>query len=1221
MTLTAAPFAAGVEAPLESPSESPQEVVVRRPSQAERRRRRRTRLLRRWWRSPDVGIGVAALLGALIVQTWFRPGRFVAAGDTGPFLQGLEGVTRSWTHSLTGSGSTGYRAASLPEGVVHDAVTALGLSHTFAQRAWFTLVVALCGAAVAWLAAAFTRYAASTAAAGAVAVLAPFHLTTLPNLLPSISIIAVALVCGWAVRTVRGRPVPAPAAVALGVAFAPLSKNPPLLVMVGGVLAAAVAAVLWRRRGALRHVLCALAWLAAASLCWVVPLALHFALGTPGLEVVAQTDVDAWSWTHRNSGPANVVRLVASWVWGDEDVLGPLARRSEGWWAALAWALPVAVVCGAALARSRRAAAALLAGCAVLVALCSGLNAPFGGLNRFLYDHVPGFWLFRQPMAKFGVLLVVAYAALVAAGVHGLITRSRSWTPHLRRVAMGSAALLACAVLAFAQPLWTGSVVQGQRGGENRLPPERVALPDGWHRAADWLERAPRRGGVAVLPLSDYYQQGTSWGFYGVNDLVSRLVSRPAWNVLPGGYYEAAGAVPELLDALQDALVEGDGVGATRLMDSLGVAYLVVRTDLTTVPTLPTADGADLAAAAEGLPELRSAAVFDEVTIYEATEAPRPTVRRPIEVRRGLGDERWADLAAVTPGDAVLVEGDGDGAHADAWRPAGGETSYEVTTDRGTYRVGARIRGPLLWGATAAARGPEGARVELSLRSTMAVDGVDLFPPVHWSVPAAGEVVGLVVDGQPIALRDGAALFEARPGTPVRPLTAGDPLPVDSPERGRVGNCDNPEGLDLVEARIGVGGGPDGRVVLSARSGAACFSVPLPTAPAVLGSKVWHVRGSFERLRGASTRVCVWLPNEARCASGTPPATTDPTGTFDFLAVAHAGQDARDASLVLYADHDGVPAGDEVATVFRDVAVAPVQVSPEVTELPAVRSPSAVRGDAGGGVARFTIDDDLARNLLQPFGDRVKDCNNHDGTTVGHNGLRAERRGTGADAVLALSAVRHSACVDGRVDVPAGVRHLTVELEYRAPRSGARWCLLTTSTSCTAGGSLGSSEGWTTVSTDVVVPEGEPAAAAGAHRLYLYADGPGRGEPDGDPVQVEYRRVSVRPTYPLVGVIRPTDSGSGGQGVVVATEAYSEHWRYGGPAEVEPAAHLRVDGWANGWVVPRGTDPRVEARFVPDRAVALAVWSLPVVLAAAGGWLLLQRRRGPALRPRPGGPR
>src|SRR5207253_411967 len=105
--------------------------------------------------------------------------------------------------------------------------------------------------------------------------------------------------------------------------------------------------------------------------------------------------------------------------------------------------------------RERRVALALAALAVPVLVVAKGLNAPFGGLNRWLYADVPGFWLFRDP-AKVVLLLSLIVALLAGVAVARLVEPSRIVHPWLGR---SVAALAIAGALAYVYPLFTGAVI------------------------------------------------------------------------------------------------------------------------------------------------------------------------------------------------------------------------------------------------------------------------------------------------------------------------------------------------------------------------------------------------------------------------------------------------------------------------------------------------------------------------------------------------------------------------------------------------------------------------------------------------------------------------------------------------------------------------------------------------------------------------------------------
>lgn len=1181
------------------------------------------------------GIALAALVGATAVQSWFAFGAFVSSGDNGPWMRTLHGVTRSWGDSLAGTGSSAYPSAGLVEAALHDAVTFVGLSDTFGQRLWYTLVVAGCAAAVAWCAAAFTVRTAAVAVAGGAAVLAPFHVTTLPNVLPLVAVASFALVGGLAARLAQGRPVAAASAALVAVWVSPLAKNPPLLALFGAwTVVAAVAAVAVRGRGALRPLVASGGWFAAGSLFWLVPLVIHYGLGTPGLAIVAQTDVDAWSWTQRNSGPANVVTQVASWVWGDPDILPATATLAVAPWTFLRWGLPLLAVAGVVLARQRRLAFTLGATLAGLVVLGVGLNAPFAVVNRALLDHVPGFWLFRQPMSKFGVGIVLVEAILAGLAVDGLLHRGATWRPNVRRGAHAVAAVAVAAAVAFAHPLYTGTVIPGQRGGRDALPPARVEVPESWREAGRWLDDAPLDGSVMVLPLSEYYQRGTTWGYYGVDDLLWRVTKRRALYLLPGGYYEPAGASPELMTALEDAVRLGDRPGTQRLMESLGVAYLAIRTDFTRTAGRTFADGDELVAAARDNDGLRPERSFEHVSVFSARRAggdargdARGDAPRTLDVAADTTDERLADVVAATPAGTRLVPDDGRPGAATAWSPSSGEATHVFPNVAGDHLVAARPRSLPVWRASGIERdGRHG--VTIWLGSTMAVDGeqmLDVRPVQLWS---ATRPTALLVGGSLVELGPEPVVFEAPGGADVRLLVDGSPVDVGV-AAGELGNCHNTTGASLADAGITMRDAWGG-VTLEAASGSACLSLPLPVVDSPVGVPMWRVRGDYDRTSGATTRVCVWLPRETACALGTPGATAAPSGSFDFVASPARGEDADGASLVLYADH---PAGAPPATTtFTSFSAAPVVAADDAAAaaaLPRIETATRTVHLADGETA-FTADAALSLDLLRDVAPNVGDCHAYDDAPASRTQLAARRLDDAGGRSVELRARRHSACVHGVVEAPTNLRHLTVEFEHRTVSGRvARWCLMGPDSTCVAGGPLPREDGWTEFRRDVTLPVRDrfDRAAAGPLRLYLYADGAGPDVVTNGTTVTQYRAMAVRPTYPIVAVAAPvrepgdaTVVSTGdrsrsidGSGAVVVRldETFSPQWRLDGLPAGASARHVPVDGWANGWIVDGLDGPRTQIsfRYPADLATSIAVWSVAGVVVAAVASLLHRRSR------------
>ena len=127
-----------------------------------------------------------------------------------------------------------------------------------------------------------------------------------------------------------------------------------------------------------------------------------------------------------NNLPPNILTLVANWAWFRPQYLPFAEDLDRPWWIWIRYLLPALVFLAPVVraAARRRLALGMLGLVLIFVVLAKGLRPPLSGFNLLLYLHVPGFWLFREPMSKLGQLLVCFFGVLLAVFVEGVLHRS-----------------------------------------------------------------------------------------------------------------------------------------------------------------------------------------------------------------------------------------------------------------------------------------------------------------------------------------------------------------------------------------------------------------------------------------------------------------------------------------------------------------------------------------------------------------------------------------------------------------------------------------------------------------------------------------------------------------------------------------------------------------------------------------------------------------------------
>ena len=867
---------------------------------------------------------VPSLIAVLAVQTWFRGGDALAGGDLAPPVAPGSDYRSHWNQFEAGEGSPTFSIVAFPYAEGLRAFSALGLGEATFQRLWLTVLVAGGVAAVVFLAASFVRSPVACGTAGLVSLLSAYHLTTGFDPLPLAALLTAALLGGLVIRA--GSPDP-PSALLLAVATLPLgfvAGNPALLALVvGWVGACALLAGATHGRAAFPRLGHALALAVPLALLlnvwWIVPF-VQTIRGPVFTERFAAPGVDDWAWTHARASLENVVTLTSSWGWTQPEYYPFSARLERAPLRLLAYLPAIAACCGLVLALSWRqfrwVAVTLAALGLAAVWAIKGLHEPLTDTNRWAYEHLPGFWLFRDP-AKVGLVLLLIFSVLVALGIARLSLLDR----RLGRLA---AVVVVAGTAVYTYPVLTGAVAPDERP---LLPSTHVEVPRHFETAASRLDDRSKQGKVVVLPQLDYYQAPTTWGYYGASFL-RQLIRRPVIEVLPGGYYRNS-AVAGLVETLERRARAGGELDP--ILAALGARYIVLRRDLDpSFPGRTFTDPRTLSTSLRRTNELRLLSSSPLVEVYEARGVDSPEVY----AASGVVAQR-ADPSALT-------------------RTAGvGSDPRLAFVARGDRDVlGAGRAGE----ATLADVPPE-AQV-----AAVRVDGRQT------SVRIAGRVSELTTPTRPFRLlvgdtdvtvdahRDRMLVSIAAPERRgQRGLT---PIALPAQLSRQVGDCNRYDDRSFREVGISatVVRSQEPTVRLQAREHAACVSFAVPHAAA--GEPV-RVRFDYRGVAGSAPRACLWQVGPNECAAGEALAASP--GWHRYDAVIEPRPATTSVRLFLYADGGGSKTS---VTEYRALgsgsppsplalAAAPLQGVPHI--LYRKQTPYSFRVSVRGATAPFVL--------------------------------------------------------------------------------------------------------------------------------------------------------------------------------------------------------------------------------------------------------------------------
>jgi arabinofuranan 3-O-arabinosyltransferase len=1143
---------------------------------------------------------VPSLISVIAVQTWFEPGTAVASGDLAPPITPGADYVSHWSHLTGGEGAPTFDIVGLPYSAWIDAWGWFGVAEDVAQRLWLTGLFAGSAAAVVFLAFGFTASPLAAGAAGLLASFNAYRLITGPDAIPMTAILVASLLGGLIVRAAlrpeRRPSVLAFAAASLGLGY--VMTNPPHVLIVTVWVAACAAIAVYMQPGSgariLGYATRAVPLALLFNLWWIVPAFLTVTAEDFDERFTAAT-VDDWTWTHERATLANALTLNTYWAWSYPEYFPYASELSDSPFDIFVLALPALAIAGIILAwdSHRRLVVGLSVTAVVAAGLTTGLNGPITGFNRWLYDNMPGYWLFREPTK---LLLLVALPIAILAGI-GL---SRFFAPNSTSAQRALGALLAGAAVLSVYPLFNGDVVPDERP---LLPSAHVRVPDAWENVSATLNAEPGGGKVLVLPRSDYYQVPTTWGYYGTS-FTQSIISRPVLEVKPGTYFDPPRVVSSLIESIETDLARGRVAGIGNRLAALGVRYILLRGDIDLeflkrkfVPASVIARGlADT-------PRVRLVETYGLLRLYRVGRvgATTPEVFAATPLLYAGTDDAVAPALSMLPGRPGLVTNpDDQRAVTEAGvRPTRAlriehevARSIAVRKRAGTIRV--RLRDPFQLTA-------DGGTVGASSRETIAVPARARGPLV---VTAGDSVMPI---GRVSRKWTELGLVGLQPGAPVRVWRRSSTQTFDPAAGRRVRDCNDSDSRDrrTLGLRATVVKRTGGRALrLSANAHSACVGIPLTTGRS---RDLYVVRFRYRHVRGRQPRVCLWQVGVDRCASL--PALR-PARTWKTAAVAVMPRRRMTGlRIFVYADGTGQPPG--TANEYQGVRLeryglaGSVQADSRVRTLPLSRKTRAL------AFASSSLPPQIDLDRAGPVGD----CQRLDERTAAQVGLDARVVRDGSSRALRLSARDHSACVDFAVSaIEQGARAYRVRFEYRA-LSGSlpRVCLWQVGPDhCASLPALRAGRAWSAVDETVSLDSDVQAL-----RLFLYADGTGEGLS-----VAEYRNVHVGPvgSVALVGIPRtralpriiahrskPSKfnvrvENARGPFVLATGEAFAPGWKATATGHDDSGLrHIEVNGYANGWLVPWKGSYNMTLEYRPERyASAARAVSLTALLGVFG---------------------
>jgi hypothetical protein len=330
------------------------------------------------------------------------------------------------------------------------------------------------------------------------------------------------------------------------------------------------------------------------NLWWLIPVLGSFIFSS-SQALNSQISIQAWDWTQNRASFLNLFWLNGYWDWKTEYY--PYANSYLNPILTILVFVPF-IIAGASLlfkSNKSRFNAYIMAAILCFLFLAKGLHDPFRQLNLFLYNNVPFMSVFREPVSKFTLLLMPFLALLVGYGsenianfktrlsVQSLSSKSPQLLNRLKKrinfrpYKILVLALIAIIFLVSVYPLvenTTKITVEGASFSSS------IQIPSYWYQATDWINSQQGNWRVLITPLDDFYQMPYTWGYYGTDQLIDRLIEKPIVSTDVLNSYVVNPQTASTLQELNYAMRYGRVNEFKALLDLLNVKYILQRNDV-----------------------------------------------------------------------------------------------------------------------------------------------------------------------------------------------------------------------------------------------------------------------------------------------------------------------------------------------------------------------------------------------------------------------------------------------------------------------------------------------------------------------------------------------------------------------------------------------------------------------------------------------------------------
>ncbi|MFB9326944.1 alpha-(1-_3)-arabinofuranosyltransferase family protein [Paenibacillus aurantiacus] len=544
--------------------------------------------------------GIVIITLFLISLSALWRGGYVVGGDIWPGALMPDSyiyneASSLWGYFFSGVGSPQFSPTNFTWAVFGKVFTAIGFSGVFVNYLLLTCLLIWQGVAGAYFARAIVPGAIIPALIVGLGIpISLYNMITFINPIGAFSIGYFAFTAGLILRNGRiSQSNWVKWGLKLGIASFGLiiiAGTPPMAVVWVVWVAAFLGYQLYKNKGnrkySLRSLGIAVVLSIGFNLWWAYAAYVTLYLGGDAVEQTFDGPLE-YTWVHGNASIINLLSMQAYWSWPMSGYYPFSYKYVTG---ILKYSLYVPVLfalIGAIYSPLKKKKYILLSILVISLFIAKGTHAPFGNINAFMYEHLPFYWLLRDPQVEMNIILYLSLYTLAGLGAQELykaaerlFTQMKIQFNRLKRVLV-----MVCLTLIVMMNGY--SFVNGEFLPETKDTgafTTIVDVPEYWLETADFLNAQEAEGSVLMLPNNDFYQMPFDWGYYGVDDLGVTLFKHPIVTLQPVSdvYLGGSHSYRTLLGELLYQISREPEKDISPYLDMLGVKWIVFRGDVIT---------------------------------------------------------------------------------------------------------------------------------------------------------------------------------------------------------------------------------------------------------------------------------------------------------------------------------------------------------------------------------------------------------------------------------------------------------------------------------------------------------------------------------------------------------------------------------------------------------------------------------------------------------------